>query len=508
MSSLNDEPDENNHIFYDPVTILRPISRATGINLDQLNFVTVLLLSFGLGYWFRLQFRQANRTTRAAVSTGIGLAFTYFCYGNAIIHLFINGFGSYILMLTVTPRHVHKAVFAFAMGYLLLIHAYRWMYQKTYCLDVTGSMMVAVGKITLLASAITDGMGREESELSVGQKKDAVKEIPSLLDFASYMFNFQTVIVGPMNHYSTWSTFLDLQHVPTNDKTGKPYDPTSTAMRKFEIAIGFSVVYTIIGPYLPMTLTSDPVINEYNLFVWWLITVAASTVHRLPYYFAWTISDAICNISGFGYDGLDDETAEAKWSKTTNVKPLRVEFGQNYKEMVDNWNIWTVAWLRRVVYERVDGPYRTLAVYVTGAAWHGLAVGYYFSFLTSALFTLTAATFRRCMRHRFLDNSMHKLAYDIFGMIVSKFAIGYIHWPFFVMHFWPSIFVYRKLYMIPHLIALLIYFYLPQIFPPQKKSKEIASSASSSSQHTEKSEISTRQSSTRTALSSRTAIEK
>ncbi|EFO91902.1 hypothetical protein CRE_12270 [Caenorhabditis remanei] len=508
MSSLNDEPDENNHIFYDPVTLLRPISRATGISLDQLNFVTVLFVSFGLGYWYRLQFRDANRTTRAAVTTGIGLFFSYFCYGNAIIHLFINGFGSYILMIAIPPQHVHKAVFAFAMGYLLLIHAYRWMYQKTYCLDVTGSMMVAVGKITLLASAIHDGMGRDEKDLSAGQKRDAVKEIPSLLDFASYMFNFQTVIVGPMNHYHTWSNFLDLKHVPKDDKTGKPHDPTDTAMLKFEMAIGFSVVYTILSPYLPMSLTSDPVTNEYNLVVWWLITVAASTVHRLPYYFAWTISDAICNISGFGFDGLTEDTLEPKWSKTTNVKPLRVEFGQNYKEMVDNWNIWTVAWLRRVVYERVDGPYRTLAVYVTGAAWHGLAVGYYFSFLTSALFTLSAATFRRCMRHRFLDNAMHKLMYDIFGMVVSKFAIGYIHWPFFVMHFWPSLFVYRKLYMTPHLIALFIYIYLPQIFPPQSKSKmsSISVSSNSSSLHTEKSDTSQR--STRVENSTRTAIEK
>lgn len=195
-----------------------------------------------------------------------------------------------------------------------------------------------------------------------------------------------------MGHYSTWSAFLDLAHVPNDEKTGKPYDPTPTAMRKLEMALGFSVLFAVLSPHLPMSVTSDPEVNERNLLVWWLISVAASAVHRLPYYFAWTMADAVCNVSGFGFDGLNNETLEPKWSRTTNVKPLRVEFGQNYKEMVDNWNIWTVAWLRRVVYERVDGPYRTLAVYVTGAAWHGLAVGYYLSFLTSALFTLSAAT--------------------------------------------------------------------------------------------------------------------
>lgn len=94
---------------------------------------------------------------------------------------------------------------------------------------------------------------------------------------------------------------------------------------------------------------------------------------------------------------VEDYKCEAVTSRSTTKleisnSPTFFQFGQNYKEMVDNWNIWTVAWLRRVVYERVEGPYRTLAVYVTGAAWHGLAVGYYFSFLTSALFTLSAAT--------------------------------------------------------------------------------------------------------------------
>uniref|UniRef100_A0A8R1HUP9 Uncharacterized protein n=1 Tax=Caenorhabditis japonica TaxID=281687 RepID=A0A8R1HUP9_CAEJA len=497
--SLNDEPDENNHIFYDPVLILRPISHATNISLDQLNFVVVLFLSFAIGFWFRYQFRTADRATRAAVSAVIGLCMCYFCYGNAIVHLFCNGFGSYLIIVSSNPRHVHKAVFAFAMGYLVLIHAYRWMYQKTYCLDVTGSMMVAVGKVTLLASAIHDGMGRNENDLTAGQKRDAVKNIPSILDFTSYMFNFQTIICGPMNHYATWSDFLDVKHVPKNEKTGKPYDPTSTAVQKFQGAMVFTIVYTFLSPYFPMSLISDPKINQYNIVIWWLISVIASTVHRLPYYFAWTITDAICNISGFGYDGIDEKTGDAKWSRTTNVRPMKVELGQNYKEMVDNWNIWTVAWLRRVVYERADEKYRTFAVYVTGAMWHGLAVGYYMSFLSSALFTLSAATFRRCMRHRFLDNPNHKLIYDIVGILASKFLIGYIHWPFYVMNFWPSLFMYRKLYMMPHWIALFIYFYLPNICPPQAKSVSIMSK-SQGSDKTNPTSDSPLTSSTRTAI--------
>ena len=84
------------------------------------------------------------------------------------------------------------------MGYLLWIHFYRWLLLTAYYLDVTGPIMVAVQKITLLAFSIHDGMGRKAESLNDSQKQEAVKEIPSLLNYLSYIFNFQVYSMAPL----------------------------------------------------------------------------------------------------------------------------------------------------------------------------------------------------------------------------------------------------------------------------------------------------------------------
>ena len=79
----------------------------------------------------------------------------------------------------------------FSMGYLFFIHTYRWMILDTYSLDVTGPIMVAVEKVTMMAFNLKDGKVKDESKLTEEQRKEALKEIPSLLEFMSFMFNFQ-----------------------------------------------------------------------------------------------------------------------------------------------------------------------------------------------------------------------------------------------------------------------------------------------------------------------------
>lgn len=55
------------------------------------------------------------------------------------------------------------------------------------------------------------------------------------------------------------------------------------------------------------------------------------------------------------------------------------------KVNMDSWNIRTLIWLRRVVYERA--PYmNTAAVFAVSAFWHGFYPGYYVAFFTAGLF--------------------------------------------------------------------------------------------------------------------------
>ncbi|CAD6194496.1 unnamed protein product [Caenorhabditis auriculariae] len=469
---------EHQSIFYDGFTFLKPVGSLIGVGADKVNFLVSLVIAMFFAHWFRKNLGSASRATRANAASAVGFLLCYFCYGKATLHLVLNAVISYGIIVLTDPRRVHVNVFLFSMAYLMWIHGYRWLYQRGYCLDMTGSMMVAVGKVTLLAASVYDGKGREDKTgMTHGQIKDAVKEIPSFRDYFSYMFNFQSVLCGPMHNYSDYSKFLDNTHVKLAE--GKDADPTNVAIRKAQVGLAFLAVSVLLGKYDVAILTT-PAYLSLPLWRWCLWWVFNTFVARTGYYFAWIFADGICNMSGFGFSGYDKKTNSAKWDLTTNVRPMHVELGLNYKEMVDNWNILTVAWLRRVVYERVDHKYRTVAVYVASAVWHGFAAGYYYAFLTGALFTLSAAMVRRCVRRFFLADRTTKFAYDAVGFVACRIAISYVGYPFFITDFWPGLYTYRRLYFIPHLLAFAGYFVLPLIFPPPSKSVDTCSSKTKS----------------------------
>ena len=57
----------------------------------------------------------------------------------------------------------------------------------------------------------------------------------------------------------------------------------------------------------------------------------------------------MCNLSGFGFEGYDQETGKGKWNKVTNVYPSKTECSSSLKLLIDNWNVGTALWLRRFV---------------------------------------------------------------------------------------------------------------------------------------------------------------
>jgi len=65
-------------------------------------------------------------------------------------------------------------------------------------------------------------------------------------------------------------------------------------------------------------------LNESPFYskIWFIIVITSLT--RFKYYFAWTLADAVCNASGFGFSGYN-EKGEQEWSLLDNIDILRVE---------------------------------------------------------------------------------------------------------------------------------------------------------------------------------------
>jgi len=123
--------------------------------------------------------------------------------------------------------------------------------------------------------------------------------------------------------------------------------------------------------------------------------MVSTTVERCKYYHAWILADAVCNMSGLGFD-----RSKGTWDAVSNVHPFRLESSLNLKEILDNWNIGTMKWLRYVVYERSPVHLRTNLVYMVSAFWHGFYPGYYITFFSGALFTTSGRIVRKTIPMR------------------------------------------------------------------------------------------------------------
>ncbi|CAJ0578969.1 unnamed protein product, partial [Mesorhabditis spiculigera] len=462
------------HTFYDGSTVFEPLSRAVGVETDKINLVMCLFAAVPISYIYnsQMQLGKVSQQLRVVFPSVIGLSFCFLCFGWAIKHVVANILINYAIMRLAPSQYVHKLVFLFATAYLTFIHFYRWRILKEYYIDVTGPMMIMVQKVMMLAFSLHDGNCKKEEDLLPHQKREALKEVPPLLMYISYCFHFQAVLTGPMCLYVDYKAFVEGTHISA-DKHGKIPSSIGIGMKKLFLAAVLLAAITLFSAELyPERLMEDRDLAKplYQwLAIWWICIFMS----RVQYYFAWTMADAICNLSGFGFSGYG-ENGKATWNMMSSVDIQKVEMAQSLKDTLDNWNIPTVAWLRRSAFDRAPRKYRTLATYALSAWWHGLFPGYYVAFGTTALFTFASRTFRRCLRYRFLQSPSKKMIYDLITFLATKVALAYATYSFVTMHFYPSFFIYSRVYFIPHIIAVLLIFLTPLAFRPEKKKVEPA----------------------------------
>ncbi|GMR33875.1 hypothetical protein PMAYCL1PPCAC_04070, partial [Pristionchus mayeri] len=457
------------HTFNSGSVLLQPLADMIGLPVDKINFTSCMFISIPFALIYSRVLGKASERTRQIYPLVIGLAYCWFCFGSAIKHLLANCLISYALMYAAPAKHIHSLVFIFSMSYLTWVHFYRWMYITEYTIDITGPIMICVQKVTTLAFSLHDGLVKKEEELTPLQKREAIKRVPGLIPYLSYIFHFQSILTGPLSFYSDYANLIRGTHI-VKDENGKLPDPTAEAQTKLFKAFCFMFIIAFFEPIFPLTVLDR---TDLNPILWTVLFWFCFVLQRMPYYFAWYFADGIYNLSGFGFSGYDKETDEPKWELATNVFAWKVESAQSLKETLDAWNVGTMGWFRRVAFDRAPKKYRTLSTYVLSAWWHGIFMGYYMTFLGGAIMTLGGKGFRRSLRWRFLSSPSLKFAYDVFTFIGTKMTLAYVAYPFVALHWAPSFAMYKRLYFAGHILALFCAVALPALLPPPREDKKI-----------------------------------
>ncbi|KAJ8394624.1 hypothetical protein AAFF_G00044270 [Aldrovandia affinis] len=447
---------------------LHPVSDFFGVPLDQVNFLACQVFALAAAFWFRLYLspQHASTAVRHAIATLLGVSFLIFCFGWYSVHIFILVFACYWTMLKASIHNIHRYSMIIAMGYLTVCQVSR-VFIFSYGIlstDFSGPLMIITQKTTTLAFQVHDGMGRKADDLTAEQRRLAVHCRPSLLEYLSYHLNFLSILVGPCSNYKDYAEFIAGRHIQSRlaetshrgngPGSGPEPSPVGAVIHKLLICAICLLLFMTLTKSFPIAYNTDiHFISQASFLTRLTYAFFSIQAARPKFYFAWTFADAINNAAGYGLRGVKGN-GQASWDLVSNLNIWGIETATSFKMFIDNWNIQTGVWLKRVCYDRAT-HHRTALTFVLSALWHGVYPGYYFTFLTAIPITIAARAVRKNFRQHFLSSAVRKFVYDVLTWLATQLAICYTVMPFLLLAVEPTLRYYRSMYFYFHIISVL-----------------------------------------------------
>jgi len=455
-----------------------------------------MLLCIPLGAVYRavLHPKRVSPQLRLVVSLVWGLLIGWICFASELIILIVVSTLCYGLTWSVNPKEVHKVVFVVSFSLLLVAQIARMIMEYgDNKFDYTGRLMIITQKVTYLAFSVHDGLGRKEDELTKDQKEQSIKRVPSLLEYFGYTFHHSMLLAGPACTFNDYIDFIEGRDIAraTEQKMRQEPSPVNAVLTKLSFSLLCMVLFAFLSKILPFYLNADPYFIANSSFLWRIAFVSLSMmVVRLKFYFAWTVADAGNNACGLGFNGYDSNGREL-WNRITNVNALEVEKATSIRHMVNNWNIQTNIWLKRLIYERV--PYqKTFFTLAASCIWHGIYPGYLLTVTSAGMLMVVSKKARRTYGHVFRDMSPIKTRlFDfLLWLVCNAFLITYCFVSFVFLRLDLAFTFYRSTYFIGHILLIggLIIFSVER---PKPSHEAKNADVSVTSQHSSKPEIHT-----------------
>ena len=305
-----------------------------------------------------LNYFVKGRKNRVLYSLIVGFAFHYSIYGINCLHtifatlatyFFVKYYGRklspvYVLigtMLQLSVLNIHRMIFDFG----------GWAID-----DISTIFMINVAKYSSFAFSYDDG-GKDPKEIrSAHLKKERIVEMPTLLEFASYIYFYPTFIVGPYIEYTDFINFIDLKDCYANLTNNLGY-VFYQGFEKFFLALFFVGFFAFFGDKYPMVVVSQADFREKYPSFWGriLYMYLCGPVARAKYYVAWLLTYSSLIFSGMAYGETTDKEGKIirDVEKGTYGSIIYNEVGWNSTEKMKYWNTSIHLWLKYNVFVRV-----------------------------------------------------------------------------------------------------------------------------------------------------------
>ncbi|KAF9563341.1 endoplasmic reticulum protein [Agrocybe pediades] len=459
-----------------------PLANAVGASVDQIKLITCLLVAYPLGSLFvRVPASQPALRHLFSICVALLYFFPVLKIYSAFFQLFASILATYFIAKYDRSARMPWVVFVIVMGHLAVNHVIRAVYGFSYeTMEVTGPQMVLTMKLTTFAWNVYDGR-RKTEELDKWQLSKRITQYPSLLEFLGYSFYFPGILVGP---YLDYTEYMDLinetmfkdANVKATIKSGRRLPPgrKRAAYTKMFMGLFYLAAFVLLGGQYNFGVALNAKFMQMPLWKRIAVFQLSGPIERAKYYAIWTLTEGASILTGLGFTGIG-EHGVAHWDGAANVKVWTIEFPPNFKVLLDSWNMKTNIWLRECVYKRVTpkgkkpGNMSSMITFFTSAFWHGIAGGYYLTFLMGGFITAAARQARANFRPLLVapaskpnaPNSAFKPIYDLGGIVLSAMILNYAASPFIILSAKDSVTTWKALGWYGHVIVMgsLVFFY-------------------------------------------------
>ena len=380
-----------------------------------------------------------NRTLRLLYSLIIGLFLHFSIYGINSFHTVFGTIVSYYFVYFFGRKISPFYLLVGSLTHLSILNIRRMIikFGGWDIDDITTFFMIAVAKFSSFAFSYSDGGKDINTIISPHQKQSRIENIPSLLEYSSYIFFYPTSIVGPFIEYMDFIRFIDKKDCYANLTSHLLYIFTE-GLQKLFIAIFFTVFFVFVGDKYPLSVVGTAEFRE-KYPKWWmrfLYMYISAPVGRSKYYIAWALTYSSLIFSGMAYGETNiKDKVFPNVEKGSYGKILYNEFGLIPRLKLVYWNMSIHIWLKYNVYTRVLGSSgifkgnKVMASFITffvSALWHGFYSTYFISFFLLYLFVQDGLFLEEIGFYKYVENHLFMwpiaflkttFFYDIIGSI-------------------------------------------------------------------------------------------
>lgn len=443
---------------------------------DDIIYISLLIFSIGFGHIVR---KINHLELKKWICTIVGLLIAYLVSGLHILHPLITTLVGILLIKLGDKRRIHLTTFGFFFTYLLF-------FRSTHFLGIPNApghtnliQMMLTLKLVGLAFEIHDSYMTKKSKGSGDsaiQEDNAAQDVnPGYLDIFHYSFTYVGVLTGP---YYRFRTFWDWLHCPFTE-FAPCIDATIGKLKYVPLYAGLFLLASYMFPIQYMEAEEFYTERSVIYRIWYF--TPTFFIFRMRIYTGLVMSECVCTMAGLGaypvataprsgegptkeYEALkvissNKERARKEiynFETIHNIDPYGSDFCTTFRSAMKCWNSCIQYWLAVYIYKRLSyKQIRTLITMFVSAFWHGVYAGYYLCLCSAPLYLPVEDLYVKLFR-----KDATGVCAQIWDWIIWFFkmqAFAYMASAFLLLHVNRTLYYWKSIYFIGHIIGISLY---------------------------------------------------